>query len=442
MPPVVPSSAASDPDRLWDDYFSNQRPTPKDVRAAILRLHAAGKHAHVAAAIRAALRHGQPQPWMYEVLALNLEIQGAPQAEIERALLSSIDFAATDAEGLMLSAAYLTRFKADGPALRLYRQASELAPERAEPYLLGLKLAERTGDDDALAWAARGVLTAAWGKDHARQHQAAEDAVANRAAALKKAGDAERADRLLAAVAAAKQVDLDVRLTWSGGGDLDLSVHEPSGTVCGLDSPRTSGGGVLTHDGHGPKQENCYDEYVCAAGFPGVYRIEVRHAWGEIVGGRAKLVVTRHRGTPRETSRETTVALTEEGATVRLTLLDGRRQELLAVPDEPTTPAVRPGGSVVALLSADDPATRAAAERFRTALFQQGGATGGSIASGRQTPFVTGNVGYTPIVSVLSEGVTLNAQAVVSGDRRYVRLTLAPNFSTLTDVATFTFLSR
>ena len=107
------------------------------MRDLVAQLHAQQRHEHVAAVIRAALRHGQPQPWMYEVLALTLEIQGAPKAEVERALLSQIDFAATDAAGLMISAAYLTRFGAERPALRLYRQASDLAPERPEPYLLG-----------------------------------------------------------------------------------------------------------------------------------------------------------------------------------------------------------------------------------------------------------------------------------------------------------------
>src|SRR5690606_2586745 len=46
-------------------------------------------------------------------------------------------------------------------------------------------------------------------------------------------------------------------------------------------------------------------------------------------------------------------------------------------------------------------------------------------------------VGYTPVITTLSEGVTLSAMAVISGDRRYVRLTTAPVFSNITDVFTF-----
>lgn len=44
-----------------------------------------------------------------------------------------------------------------------------------------------------------------------------------------------------------------------------------------------------------------------------------------------------------------------------------------------------------------------------------------------------------PVIVVLSEGTMLTVQAVVSDDRRYVRLTLVPFFSTIGNVETFTF---
>ena len=46
---------------------------------------------------------------------------------------------------------------------------------------------------------------------------------------------------------------------------------------------------------------------------------------------------------------------------------------------------------------------------------------------------------YQPVIVVLNEGTTLNVQAVVSADRRFVRLTLVPFFSQIGDVDTFTF---
>lgn len=48
-------------------------------------------------------------------------------------------------------------------------------------------------------------------------------------------------------------------------------------------------------------------------------------------------------------------------------------------------------------------------------------------------------VAQQPVVVVLSEGTQLNVQAVVSDDKRFVRLTLNPTFTQINDVDTFTF---
>ncbi len=51
-------------------------------------------------------------------------------------------------------------------------------------------------------------------------------------------------------------------------------------------------------------------------------------------------------------------------------------------------------------------------------------------------------VAHQPVILVLAEGTTLNVQAVVSNDRRFVRLTLIPSFTQIGDVETFTFNGR
>jgi hypothetical protein len=48
-------------------------------------------------------------------------------------------------------------------------------------------------------------------------------------------------------------------------------------------------------------------------------------------------------------------------------------------------------------------------------------------------------VGYAPIITVLPEGTSLGASAVVSPDRRYVRMSLQPFFSRVGPVDTFNF---
>src|SRR5205085_3844596 len=44
-----------------------------------------------------------------------------------------------------------------------------------------------------------------------------------------------------------------------------------------------------------------------------------------------------------------------------------------------------------------------------------------------------------PVIVVLSEGTFLTVQAIVSNDRRFVRLTVVPFFSQIGDVNTFRF---
>ena len=70
-----------------------------------------------------------------------------------------------------------------------------------------------------------------------------------------------------------------------------------------------------------------------------------------------------------------------------------------------------------------------------------------TVIDAAQVPFVISVVpvvgefaaAQQPVIVVLSEGTMLTVQAVVSDDRRYVRLTLVPFFSQIGDVSTFTF---
>jgi general secretion pathway protein D len=50
-------------------------------------------------------------------------------------------------------------------------------------------------------------------------------------------------------------------------------------------------------------------------------------------------------------------------------------------------------------------------------------------------------VGFTPVIEQVPQGVQMSVAAVVSADRRFVRLAVVPNFMVIADVFTFTFLS-
>jgi general secretion pathway protein D len=70
-----------------------------------------------------------------------------------------------------------------------------------------------------------------------------------------------------------------------------------------------------------------------------------------------------------------------------------------------------------------------------------------TVADVTATPFVISVIpvvgafaaAQQPVIIVLNEGTMLTVQAVISSDRRFVRLTLVPFFSTITQVNTFTF---
>lgn len=69
------------------------------------------------------------------------------------------------------------------------------------------------------------------------------------------------------------------------------------------------------------------------------------------------------------------------------------------------------------------------------------------VSDTSQQPFVTSIIpvvgdfaaAHQPVIVVLSEGTSLSVQAVVSNDRRFVRLTIVPFFSKIGDVQEFTF---
>ncbi|MCA8995786.1 MAG: hypothetical protein KDA80_02345 [Planctomycetaceae bacterium] len=73
----------------------------------------------------------------------------------------------------------------------------------------------------------------------------------------------------------------------------------------------------------------------------------------------------------------------------------------------------------------------------------------GTVFSGAFRPFVISlipvasafNIGFQPIIQPFFDGTNLTVRAVVSADRRYVRLSVLPTFNNITDVFTFSFLS-
>lgn len=419
--PIPLKPGEGQPSGGWEQYFQTHKDVePAAIGDVVMRLHKARQNEQLIACIEAALIHGHSQPWMYTVLATAMRNAGRPQADVERVLLSGVDFSAVNVSNLLYSAAFLTRFGANDRALELYRQASTVDPSRLEPYVLALKLANERRDPEAVAWAASGILTRAWNKDHPALHREAEESMRRLEHELRQEGRASEADRLDRVLVESLERDLTIELSWSGKADLDLLVEEPGGTVCSSDNPTTAGGGVFVHDGMGSDPRDAFAKYVCPRGMPGEYQVTVRYIHGEVVGKRAVLRVIRYQGTPYQTEERFVVQLAEYDKRVRVTLQKGRLAEQ----------------AEVALLAAERRPQAVGARRIGAGRRAYGpGRVNAGVALDRPA------VGYQPIITVLSEGVSLSALAVVSGDRRYVRLSMAPTFSAITDVFTFSFIN-
>lgn len=356
--------------------------------------------------LKAAIAHGMAAPWMYEALAIAQEASGADKEEIRRTLLSAADVVHDSADAQYRVARLLARHNLKESAIRLYRQAAQQAPFATEPYTESLALAVQIDDVQTVRWAASKLLGEAWIEANEELHRLARTKLLEMDQKLRSAGRQQEAAELLAAVRAADTHDLMVHATWDGDADVDLVVVEPLGTHCSVNNRRTPAGGVLVKDGFGKHAEELY---ICSRGLPGPYEIRVRRVWGTPDGRKVRIEVVRGMGTPQE--KRSTHYLTVEAERPLLVQLDsGRRQELLSIPQALPT----------ALSSAERDLPiqklKAMAERMdkkfdgATALFQFGG----------------GAVAFDPVVSDFFDGAGLGVQAIVSPDRRYVRLQLMP----------------
>ena len=122
-----------------------------------------------------------------------------------------------------------------------------------------------------------------------------------------------------------------------------------------------------------------------------------------------------------------------------MTLPDGRRQQ--ALPDAEIAEDVAAqrsiGRAVLAqqLAAIADPAATGSMSESRGGPAQQ------QTAGGLPSFFGRGVVGYQPVISTLPEGTNLSVIAVISADRRYVRVTPTPLFSGVGQVTQFEFAS-
>ncbi|NQT37970.1 MAG: hypothetical protein HQ581_10800 [Planctomycetes bacterium] len=429
----MPTSKDIDPDAYWADYFGKNKPTEIAVYRAARRMMSMQKFDHAIGLIQGALLNGQTQPWMYEALALAMQADERDPSEVERVLMSAVDFA-DNPVGLMHIGTYMARIPGlEKRALEIFRQVAAIQPAMPDPHMHGLKLARRIDDLEAKKWASVGILRQAWPKN---QRQVWTDGLHTARAVLdglKKTGRTAEAAEFESKLDDAVARDCLVVVRWDGEADVDMMVEEPAGTVCSFRHPRSTSGGVMLGDSFSSSEnsgEGYSEAYVCPQGFDGTYRVLLRRVWGKVTAGKVSVDVYTHYRTDKQVHVHKTISLENDKELIAFDLDGGRRVDSLEDQQIANVVAnhlvVRNQILAQQLNAQVDPDTLQDFAQARQAFAGAGG-----------FPFGNNAVGYQPVIIVLPEGTNLSATAVISADRRYVRVTCVPLFSGVAEVNVF-----
>jgi hypothetical protein len=336
----------------------------------------------------------------------------------------------------------------------------------------GLEVALRLKDADGIQWACVGVLSQVWPEEKVAVVDMARHAAAATLEDLTAAHRAGEAKRFTDAMNTALIRDLIIHVSWTGDAEVDMSVQEPPGSVCSYRTPRTSAGGVIvsnTPDRSGVTTgEGISQDYVAAEAFPGTYKILLRRVFGKVSAGKVTVDIYTHSGTKDALHLRKQIPLGEHDAVVDYELKAGRRtaplkeaavaaaaqnmlgvnRALLAQMAQAGAPAGQPATARVnnrnvlmqQLAAINDPAVAAAFASSRSTGGDPNNPNNPNGGAVGLLPFaIQGAVGYQPVITTLPEGTNMSATAVVSADRRYVRISVVPLFSSVGDVTTFNF---
>lgn len=405
--------------------------------------------------VNAMLRAGYPQPWMYEALSLAMKACKYPNEDIERVMLSSLDFGASTSTAVKI-AHYFANNQMKREALSLLYDTSISDPESYDVFALALPLARELDDLDALRWTCVGVLGKAWPAKYDRLANDARLTARATSLRLKQAGRVLEATTFENQIKEALRRDIVVRVTWTGDAELAVRVKEPVGTICSYSHPQTISGGVLLSESALKRSKDSIDGtseyYVCAQGYAGEYDILVRRIWGKVAGGKATVEVLTDYGSPEQRSIVQQIAINEKDSVLAVAVQNGHRRAPMAAADLASVGEQQRavGFSVLAQLAGDD-ASKSAGSSSSAGNPYANNSTAGNpyaamqamLAAGAMNggfPF-RGAVGYRPVIQTIPEGARMFSTGVVSADRRYVRVAPMPSFSQIGEVFTFNFVS-
>ena len=177
--------------------------------------------------------------------------------------------------------------------------------------------------------------------------------------------------------------------------------------------------------------EGYSEQYICPQGFSGQYRVMLRKIWGDTTAGKVTVELTTHFGTQQEKTQKQQLTMRNKEALVLFELKDGRRQEQLREQQIANIIQEQQALSRVAITQQLNSYEHSDASRKYAVSSSK--ATKDGRLGGRR------GVGFQPVITLLPSGAVLAASAVISADRRYVRVTPSPLFSSIGEVSTFTF---
>jgi tetratricopeptide (TPR) repeat protein len=432
-----------DPKAIWQEALAKGVEDPGIIIAVAEFLARLQLWDHVAEFLKADLRQGiVVKPWVYEALAVALRSSGGAAEEIERAELSSVDLQPTDAQGFLKAARTMGDLKRFDRALAFCKQASLLEPNTPYPYAQALNYANATDDLEAVQWATSNLLKQDWPVRNQDIQLKATDKLNEVFKLLQQQNRMDESKQLREAVEERRRRDLVVKLSWQGQADLDLKVKEPTGSTCWALNRVTVGGGTLVGD---TLADFNHETYLAAEAFSGEYEITIDRVWGHPVSEKAQLRILRHQGTKDEREELIAVDLSDLKL-IKIKLDNGRRTEAAYVPppssqqtpDASLVPQSQHDKILVQLRDLADPENYNYVQNrgFNGGLGSSGAATGPSetTRSVGKIPDASPNdrVMYqTKVSSFVSNSLDVTAQAVMSADRRSVRLSIAPVFAPL-----------
>jgi hypothetical protein len=311
------------------------------------------RYGDIEKAIKAYLRYRpKAEAWMYDTLAVIIEINKGPESEAKTALgwagylakkEANIDTMIRVGDLMLMRKIYEVNVRDKNGEVAvtpgdLFDEANAKAPHRPEPLLLSLQLAKASNDPKRMADTVEKLLSLAWpGFDEAWRIEATK-ATKDLAKILREDGKDKEADELLRRLAEASSRDIFIRLNWVGDAGIELVVEEPLGVKATYTHPRTVGGGAIVKNVYGTKNAECI--YSCPRAFDGDYTVTIDVIYNDEKKPvtQAILEIITHEGTSEEQVEKKLISLSKK-APIKVALKGGRRKQVLPFQSTPTKPA-------------------------------------------------------------------------------------------------------